>query len=454
MRTSFSTKNITFKNYNNSFQTILKNDAIRIKTEPKLVIAADKTSNFYKLNKDDHDELLEKHVTKDYKKAHEKDLEDTTKVDKQIASKLELEDRIYRTTKKHAYITLKDHKPSFQNNPTCRLINPMKPEIGKISKQKLAKIVNIVKTKTKLEQWKNTQAVIKWFQQVKNEKRASFIQFDICEFYPSISQDLLNNALDFASRYVNISVEDREIILHARKTFLFSNGAPWNKKQDSNFDVAMGSFDGAECCDLVGLYILAQLKHLNIKIGLYRDDALGITSMTPRQADLMKKEICKIFKQMKLSITIDVNVKTVNFLDITLDLNTGIYKPFMKPNDTPVYVNKKSNHPPSILKNIPTAVNRRLSSISANEEVFKEAVPPYQEALAKGGYEHQLKYDPPSNNRREGGKRGRKITWFNPPFFRNVATNVGAKFLKIIDKYFPPSNTLPKIININTVKIS
>ena len=44
------------------------------------------------------------------------------------------------------------------------------------------------------------------------------------------------------------------------------------------------------------------------------------------------------------------NSKVVNFLDVTLDLNTGIFKNFMKENDTPVYVNVKSNHPPTILK--------------------------------------------------------------------------------------------------------
>ena len=75
----------------------------------------------------------------------------------------------------------------------------------------------------------------------------------------------------------------------------------------------------------------------------------------------------------------------VEFLDVTLDLNTGLYKPFMKPNDTPIYVNKNSNHPPKILKNIPAAVNRRLSNISANENVFKEAIPPYQNALKSEG---------------------------------------------------------------------
>ena len=141
------TNNITFKKYNNSFRTELRNDAINVENETKLIIAADKTRNFYKLEKEDHDELLEKHITKDYKKSNDKAFEDTTKKDKEIATKLELDDRIYKTSKKQAFITLKDHKQSFQNNPTCRLINPTKPELGKVSKQKLAQIVNIVKQK-------------------------------------------------------------------------------------------------------------------------------------------------------------------------------------------------------------------------------------------------------------------------------------------------------------------
>ena len=126
----------------------------------------------------------------------------------------------------------------------------------------------------------------------------------------------------------------------------------------------------------------------------------------------------------------------------------------MKPNDSPIYINKKSNHPPSIIKNIPAAVNRRLSSISTNEGVFKEAIPPYQEALTKGGYDHQLKYDPPQSTSNRGKNRSRKITWFNPPFSSNVSTNIGAKFLKLVDTCFPPSHPLSKIINRNTVKVS
>ena len=147
------------------------------------------------------------------------------------------------------------------------------------------------------------------------------------------------------------------MILQSRKSFLFDENKPWNKTVNPRFDVAMGSFDGAECCDMVGLYLLSCLQPLNLNIGLYRDDALGVLKMTPRQAELKKKEICNIFKSNNLSITIEVNLKIVNFLDITLDLNTGIYKPYMKPNDNPTYIHTKSNHPPAIIKNVSEAVN-------------------------------------------------------------------------------------------------
>ena len=71
-----------------------------------------------------------------------------------------------------------------------------------------------------------------------------------------------------------------EIIKHARKSVLFNDdGKPWTKK-DSNslFDVTMGSYDGAEICELVGLFILNKLaqKFGKENIGLYRDDGLAI----------------------------------------------------------------------------------------------------------------------------------------------------------------------------------
>ena len=109
----------------------------------------------------------------------------------------------------------------------------------------------------------------------------------------------------------------------------------------------------------------------------------------------------------------------MNFLDVTFNLDSGVYKPYMKPNDTLLYVNKNSNHPPSILQNIPAGVNQRLSSISENEGVFNEAIPPYQNALKNSGYDTVLKYDENAKNLRRKKTRGRNITWFNPPFSAN-----------------------------------
>ena len=129
-----------------------------------------------------------------------------------------------------------------------------------------------------------------------------------------------------------------------------------------------------------------------------------------------------------LKITIEANLKSVNFLDVNLNLELEIYKPYMKPNDKPIYVDRNSNHPPSILKNIPESIKNRLSKISANEEVFNQAIPPFQEALKKCGYDFQLKLSPPAPNKRKKNCRKRKITWFNPPYYKHVKTNIGKKF--------------------------
>ena len=72
-----------------------------------------------------------------------------------------------------------------------------------------------------------------------------------------------------------------------------------------------------------------------------------------------------------------------------------------------------------------------------------------------------IQYEPPSNLSTNASqtparrKRApRNITWFNPPFSANVKTNIGRKFLNLIDKHFPPSSKLNKIFNRNTVKVS
>ena len=125
-------------------------------------------------------------------------------------------------------------------------------------------------------------------------------------------------------------------------------------------------------------------------IGLYRDDGLAAIVGTPRQIEGIKKKICQVFSRNGLKVTIEANSKSVNFLDINMDLRTEIFKPFIKENDSPLYVNKNSNHPPLVLKNIPKGINSRLSRISANKEVFDAAIGDYQEALSRSGFDYNL----------------------------------------------------------------
>ena len=134
----------------------------------------------------------------------------------------------------------------------------------------------------------------------------------------------------------------------------------------------------------------------------------------------------------------------VNFLDVTPDLRSEKYYPYTKEGNIPLYVHKESNHPPSILKNIPESINKRLSNISSDKECFDSAKGIYQEALNKSGYRYNLSFQP-SQPSRQRNTRQRNILWFNPPYSKNVATNVRKCFLSLIDKHFPNSNPLHKI---------
>ena len=150
------------------------------------------------------------------------------------------------------------------------------------------------------------------------------------ELYPPISQDLLNKALDFASTYDNITIDERNIIIHAKKSTLIHKQQPWQKKGDTTFDVMMGSYNGPETCKLVGSFLLSQLQDLNINVGLYRDDGLATTNTTLRDTENIKKEICRIFNRNRLCITIEANKKIISFLDVTFNLNNSTYQPYTK----------------------------------------------------------------------------------------------------------------------------
>ena len=441
----------------NDLHKKLENDLREIRQDSNIFVKADKTTNHYKTKPGDYLTLVKKNVTKAYKKTSQNVPSNITSADKRIAQDLSLDDRIETSAKRDTFATLKDHKPDFINNPSCRLINPSKSEIGIISKKIQDNINKKVIAATKVNLWKSTTQAIKWFQNLPTNTPLAFITFDVCEFYPSISEQLLTKALDYATQFTAITPEDRHIILHAKKSLLYYSNSPWEKKKTKDqFDVTMGSYDGAETCDLIGAYMLSLIApKLKEGVGLYRDDGLAVCSASPQKIEKTKQEICKVFKANNLSITIEANKKIVNFLDVTWDLTNRSFKPFMKPNKKILYVHHQSNHPLALLKNIPENINKRLSSISSTQQVFKGAIPPYQKALDESRYNFKLTFHPPNNRTNtQNRKRARHITWYNPPWNSRVKTNLGRKFLFIVDKCFLKKHPLHKMFNRHTLKLS
>ena len=261
----------------------------------------------------------------------------------------------------------------------------------------------------------------------------------------------MSEALDWAEMYVKMTEEERIIIMQSKKSFLHTGDTPWVKKGPHNFDVGMGAWDGAESSDLIGLFMLSELEKLEANIGVHRDDGLLEATCSPREIEKLKQDIISIYQSNGFRISIDANRKQVNFLDVTLDLENEIFKPYIKPGDTPLYVNSNSNHPPGVVKNIPAGINRRLSTISSNKQIFDNAAPLYQRELDRNNYKYTLQYDPPTKKKR---CRSKRALWFNPPYSINVKTHVGGKFLGLLDKHFPPGHPLHPLLNRNTVKVS
>ena len=466
--------NIEFRKYTDNFQRKLYKEVSDIRGSKHLLVKADKTKNIYKLKIEEYNKLLESNVTRNYKKVKDKDLKLEIDIEtKKITDKLKISDRVAKIKPNEGYLLLKDHKEEFHNCPKARLINPTKMELGKISKVILERITKEVKTFYKFNQWNSTQEAIEWFQSLEGKGDSTFLQFDIVEFYPSISTNTLNQALVMAKTCCDLSDTDIHIIMECRKSILICNGSQWTKTNNPNFDVAMGGHDSAVLADLISLYILYRLTTNFIDltdIGIYRDDGLlRLKNCSNFKHEKIRKKLSKIIKELGFGVELSGNVKIVNFLDVTFNLNQSTVEPFIKQNGEPIYVNAKSNHPASIIKQIPKSINSRLNRNSSNIEIFDRYKPVYEEALRNSGYnDTKLEYldknvdsggvninnsNSRKNNKIHKRKRNRKILWFTPPFNKQVKNNIGGTFINLIKKHFPPGHKLHQIFNRNTLKV-
>ena len=164
----------------------------------------------------------------------------------------------------------------------------------------------------------------------------------------------------------------------------------------------MGCFDRIEVCELAGSHLLIRLSSIVDKesVGLYRDDGLGVLrNLSGPQTERKRKAILKVFKDCGLRIKIQVNLRIVNFLDVQLNLDSSTCQPYRKPDNNPVYVNKNYNQPTTVLKQLPKSIEKRISDILSNENVFTQSIPTYQDAFRKSGFTEQLKYIASDNDR-------------------------------------------------------
>ena len=141
---------------------------------------------------------------------------------------------------------------------------------------------------------------------LQNKQKHRFIKFDIADFYPSITEHLLERSIKYAKSFALIEHKTLDALSLAHKLLLFSKHEIWVKKYNSSFDVTMESFDGAEICKMVGLYLLDKLSNLlgQENIGHYRDDGLvAINSCSGPVLDRTRKNSIALFKKEGLIIT-------------------------------------------------------------------------------------------------------------------------------------------------------
>ena len=148
--------NIEFRSVRNVFQPKLEEDLKKVKSSGKVTVFADKIANMCEMPKEEYAKLINKNATKTYQKTTTPTKKKIDKETERFAKKLKLEIKMEQYADQSAYVILKDHKKNFNTKLSCRLINPVKSEIGIVSKLELEKINRAITNQIKCNQWHKT----------------------------------------------------------------------------------------------------------------------------------------------------------------------------------------------------------------------------------------------------------------------------------------------------------
>ena len=106
------------------------------------------------------------------------------------------------------------------------------------------------------------------------------------------------------------------------------------------------------------------------------------------------------------------------------------------------------------MKQIPKTIEKRLSHLSSNEDIFSESAPFYEDKVHESGYQQKLKYKSVNTKTHNTRNHKRNIIWFDPRFTKNVSSKVDKYFLNLLDKHFLKNHCFHKIFNRNSDKVS
>lgn len=250
-------------------------------------------------------------------------------------------------------------------------------------------------------------------------------------------------------------------MLDSSKSVIIWKNEAWSKvgeDEDNLSDVGMGSYSGAEICMFLGSSLLNRVKESGIfsengGLGIYRDDLLCYERRPIRNFEHeMKSMVKEIFKDCGLALESFKIGKTIESLDIKLSLVDRTFSVYRKPNDVAIYVDKRSNHSPTVIKEIPKGVYKRINKLSSGEAKVNHAKVEYDEVLSKAGNDDKLMYNEVESNPDSRKRRNRKIICITPPYNIQVRTNIGKRFFNILDECLK-NTELSTIFNRNSVKL-
>ena len=97
-------------------------------------------------------------------------------------------------------------KTTFKTNPLADLLTLTKARSGELAKKLLENINTTIRQKIGLNQWKNSTSVINWFSSIQDKQHNTPSPYSTSEnFYPSITEKLLTDAITFAKQHTSIT---------------------------------------------------------------------------------------------------------------------------------------------------------------------------------------------------------------------------------------------------------